>query len=220
MRSLVKIFERFLDIFFPRKCVGCRARGMLLCDKCLAKIPSAPPTEHAFIRAVFDYHAPSVKRALWRFKYENARGFAKIFAKPLYDEIIAELSDHIDAGSDEKYLLVPIPLHPSRRRERGYNQSELLAHELIKRDGGNMFEFAPDLLARTRKTKSQARAEKRSARLANLRDAFVCHDLARIRSRTIILIDDVTTTGATLLEAKRALAAGRPRAVLAFTVAH
>lgn len=220
MHVLTKFFAYILDTLFPNECVGCRTRGALLCDRCLANTPAAPSAEHSFIRASFDYRAPMIKRTLWRFKYENARGFAKIFAKPLYDEILAELCDHLDAASHEKYLLFPIPLHPSRRRERGYNQSELLTHELIKRDEGNMFEFVPDLLARTKKTKPQARAEKRSARLANLRGAFVCHDLARIRGRTIILIDDVTTTGATILEAKRALTAGRPRAILAFTVAH
>lgn len=220
MQSFIKIFERILDTLFPRECVGCRAHGMLLCDKCLTKIPTAPPTEHSFICAVFDYRAPMVKRALWRFKYENARGFAKVFSERLYDEILAEVSDMVDATAHGKYLLIPIPLHASRLRERGYNQSELLARELIKHDGGGMFEFAPHILARTRKTKPQARSEKRTARLANLRDAFKCHDLARVRGRTIILIDDITTTGATLLEAKRSLADGKPRKVLAFTVAH
>jgi len=73
---------------------------------------------------------------------------------------------------------------------------------------------------RTRATAPQARSEKRVARLANLRGAFVCTGPSRIRGRVVILIDDVTTTGATLLEAKRALTVAKPRKVLAFTVAH
>lgn len=220
MRTLAKIFGCILDTVFPRECVGCRARGVLLCDKCLTGAPAALPGEHAFISALFDYQNPTIKRALWRFKYENARGFAKIFAGPLYEEILAEMSNSVDAGSGRKYLIVPIPLHASRLRERGYNQSELLAREIMKHDGGEMFEFAPHILVRTRKTKPQARSEKRTVRLANLRDAFVCRDPARVRGRTIIIIDDITTTGATFLEAKRALTDGKPRNVLAFAVGH
>lgn len=220
MNFIIKIFTRVLDTIFPQRCVACNAEGTLLCEKCLYNFPVASPAEFPFIHAVFDYRHPPLTSALWRFKYKNARGFAKIFAERLYEEIIAELSDDINANSAERYLLVPIPLHKSRLRERGYNQSNLLAKELMKYDGGEIFEFAPDILIRVRKTKPQARAEKRSVRQANLRDAFLCSDKAHIRGRAIILIDDITTTGATLLSAKQALSSAHPRKILAFTIAH
>lgn len=220
MQTIKNIFTAIVDTVFPKECVGCRTTGTFLCDDCLGSVHPAPPCEHAFIRAVFDYRNPVIKRATWRLKYENARPIARPFAPYLYDEILGAISDNLSLSVSEKFLLVPIPLHTSRLRERGYNQSELLARELLKLDSAGLFELAPDLLVRSRATKPQARNEKRAVRIDNLRDAFVCPAPERIRGRIVILIDDVTTTGATLLEAKRALAVGKPRKVFAFTVGH
>ncbi len=213
-------FSSLLDLLFPRECVGCRTPRTLLCENCLGEVPQASPAEHPFIHGTFDYRDPIIKRAIWRFKYKNMRNFAEIFAPYLYDEIIGTIGESLSISVSEKFLLVPIPLHKKRLRERGYNQSALLALALIKLDSAKLFEYSPDILVRARETKPQAKSEKRAVRLANLRDAFTCIDPARVRGRTIILIDDVTTTGATLLEAKRALSSGRPRKVLAFTVGH
>ncbi len=220
MQSLTTLFNKILDLIFPRECLGCLTSGMLLCKKCLAQVTAPFPAEHSFIRAVFDYKNKLIKRAIWRFKYENARGFAEVFGYSLYDEIIGELGDRLHISENEKFLLIPIPLHPHRLRERGYNQSELLARSVMKRDHEGIFELATKVLVRTRKTKPQAESVERAVRLANLTDAFACVDHARVRGRTVILLDDVTTTGATLLAAKQALAGARPRSVLAFTVAH
>ncbi|MHB1118304.1 MAG: ComF family protein [Minisyncoccota bacterium] len=221
MRKLVALFTNIFDLIFPRQCLGCALPRTLLCKPCLAKIPPASPAPHSFIRAVFDYHHPIIKRAVWRFKYENARGFANIFAEKLYEEIVGDLGDDLCASENEIFLLVPIPLHKKRLRERGYNQSELLAHAILKRDNNaHIFELAPELIMRTRATAPQARSEKRAARLSNLHGAFICTDAHRVRGRTIILIDDVTTTGTTLHEAARALMKAKPRKILAFTVAH
>lgn len=221
MNTLLALLTRILDTLFPHSCTDCGIHGTLFCDTCITNAPKAlPVVEHSFIYALFSYQHPPIKRALWRFKYENARGFASVFAPLLHDEILAELGEHIEVGSREKYLLVPIPLHRSRLRERGYNQSALLTQELLKCGDNTMFEYAPDILVRTRKTDPQARSEKRAVRIANLHGAFTCHDHARVRGRIVILIDDVTTTGATLLAAKRALEIARPRKVIAFTIAH
>lgn len=220
IRALKNLISFLFDMLFPYECAGCRAHRVLFCTECLEACPSATPTPHAFIHPVFDYQNPVIKRSLWRFKYENVRAFAEIFADPLYKKILDELCDDIDAHQQEQYLLIPIPLHTSRHRERGYNQSKLLARGIMTRDKGGIFEFAPGALIRTRKTTSQARSEKRTARIANLHDAFMCPDPTRIRGRTIILIDDVTTTGATLLSAKHTLSLTHPRKILAFTVAH
>ena len=66
-------------------------------------VPAPFPAEHSFIRAVFDYKNKFIKRAIWRFKYENARGFAEIFANALYDEIVGELGDSLNASENEKF---------------------------------------------------------------------------------------------------------------------
>ena len=217
---LQNFFTYIVDVLFPRACVGCRAPDVLLCGSCINSIRPASKTEHPFIHAVFDYKNPLIKRSIWRFKYENTRGYAETFAPYLYDEILGALGDSLSFNVSEKFLLIPVPLHPKRLRERGYNQSALLADEVLKLDQAHLFEYAPEILVRTLKTNPQARNEKRAARFANLRDAFTALDPLRIRGRIVILIDDVTTTGATLLEAKRAVLSGKPRKVIAFTVGH
>ncbi len=211
---------RCIDALFPQKCLGCAQNGTPLCISCLNKIPSANSAEHSFIQAIFDYRHPLIKDSIWRFKYKNMRGFAEVFADVLYDEIVATLGEGLYFSTDKKFLLVPIPLHPHRLRERGYNQSELLARAIITRDNSGVFEIASNVLIRTRRTTPQARSEKRSARITNLKGAFNVADPSLIKGRIVILIDDVTTTGATLLDAKRALQTAKPRKVLAFTVGH
>lgn len=220
MRDILSILNFLINAVFPQECAGCRRSGTLLCATCIEDTQRAPQSEHAFINAVFDYHNKAIKRAVWRFKYKNARGFAKIFAPYLYDEIIGALGNELFISGGENILLVPVPLHKKRLRERGYNQSELLAREILKLDSARIFSYAPELLIRVRETKSQAKSEKRNARIKNLRDAFCSPPTLRARGCVVILIDDVTTTGATLVEAKRSIRTLRPRKVLAFTVAH
>lgn len=223
MRLFFSIFEYITDTIFPRRCGGCDKHGTLLCEKCIAHIPRTPSSTHPFITAVFDYRNPIIRRAIWRFKYKNVRGFAEIFGERLYEEIVGDLGDslHFSASipASETFLLTPIPLHKKRLRRRGYNQSELIARVILKNDTGNIFERSPKALLRIRETKPQAKSEKRAVRLQNLRGAFRA-DPARVRGKHIILIDDVATTGATLAEARKALLSAGARSVRAYAVAH
>ncbi|WP_269538702.1 ComF family protein [Cerasicoccus fimbriatus] len=98
-------------------------------------------------------------------------------------------------------VLIPIPLHPTRQRERGYNQSELIARELSAASGSPM----ADILRRTKFTETQTRLD-RAARQANLRGAFELAKGAQLApDQRYILVDDVFTTGATLNSAAKTL---------------
>lgn len=217
MRTLWKIF---LDILFPKKCAGCEVIGADLCIECVSSLPKARRAEHAFIYSLHDYQHPLTKRAIWNLKYDNARGVAECFADNLFDEIIAVLGEELFVFESDRPLIMPIPLHKKRLRERGYNQSELIIKAIARRDSRRIFDISTTLLARTKETRPQARSEKRTARIKNLEDAFICSSPSLVRGRTIILIDDVTTTGATLSSAKKALMSAHPHQVLAFTIAH
>jgi len=219
MNFFLSLTARAIDILFPRTCSGCNKGGTFLCEDCITKIPRAEPPSNSFITAIFSYRNPIIRQTIWRFKYRNARGVARHFGGLLYDEIIGEISDDLRIRSDETFLLVPIPLHKKRLRERGYNQSELLAREIIKQDTEKMFSLLPNALIRTRATNAQAKKEKREARFENLRGAFTANP-ALVRNKHIILIDDVTTTGATLSEARKALLKAGAKTVRAYAVAH
>lgn len=219
MRIFFSIITYITDTVFPRRCAGCGANGTLLCEHCIMRIPGTPSSTHPFIAAVFDYRNPLIRHAIWRFKYKNVRGFAEIFGDRLYEEIVGGLGDSLYLSKDATFLLVPIPLHKKRLRTRGYNQSELIARAILKNDTENIFEHAPKALVRVRETKPQAKSEKRAARLQNLRGAFRA-DPECVRNKNILLIDDVTTTGATLSEARKTLLSAGARSVRAYAVAH
>lgn len=223
MRILLSIFNRVTDLLFPRACAKCDKGGTFLCEECLSSLPNAQRHEYSFITAIFDYQNPVIRKVIWRFKYRNARGIAKCFGARLYEEVINELGDELDASImplvANSFLLVPIPLHSKRFRERGYNQSELLAREIVKYDTGKMFQIETRALKRTQNTKPQAKSEKRASRFKNLCGAFTATP-SIVRGKHIILIDDVTTTGATFSEARKTLLQAGARMVSAYAVAH
>lgn len=137
--------------------------------------------------------------AVWHLKYRGMRSLAGPMA---YLMATRFAKNGNRAWFNDGPLLVPVPLHPRRLAERGYNQAELLAHELGKLTA---MEVAPDALKRVRRTESQVSTSSRHERLENMHGAFSANLSERIRGRSVILIDDVSTTGATLDDCTRAL---------------
>jgi ComF family protein len=113
-------------------------------------------------------------------------------------------------------MLVPVPLHIDREAQRGYNQSQLLAHHLAAQTG---LPLAETLLFRIRATASQARLGPRE-RWSNVKDAFTCVEAHDLSGLCVTLVDDVATTGATLDACAVALLARGARMVSAITLAH
>lgn len=134
-----------------------------------------------------------MKEAIHAFKYKNLKALAQPFS--------LLLADYLSASNLGVEALVPVPLHPHRLRERGYNQSSLLARELGKLSGLPVVEGC---LLRRRAAPPQARSSSLEARRRNVEDAFYCSD-ARLKGRRILLLDDVCTSGATLSSCARAL---------------
>jgi ComF family protein len=112
-------------------------------------------------------------------------------------------------------LVVPVPLHPARLAERGYNQAALLGAAAASELGAPL---AATALRRTRHTPQQARLD-RARRLENVARAFQVRDPGRVRGRRVVLVDDVTTTGATLAACAEALRAAGAASVQALVVA-
>ena len=199
---------------WPQRCAGCGeppAAGHVLCPACLAAIPrlrlplcarclareAADPvcTRHPGFTVwpawTYDEHAA---RAIEAFKYAGRTDLAR----PLADELVRALP-----ASPRFDLVTAVPLHAARERERGYNQSALLARELARRAG---IPHLAGALRRVRATAAQARLGP-VARRANLRGAFAVSEPETLAGRRVLVVDDVVTTGATLEAALETLAA-------------
>jgi|SRR3989338_1479031 len=153
------------------------------------------------------YHDPRVTALVWELKYHGTRRSAALAGEYLSEILLAAASEELGIP-----LLVPVPMHAARRRERGHNQTELLCEAALLHLG-NTFEYAPKVLVRTINTKTQ-QGLPRAERLKNIKNSMaVGPDGGRIVGRVCIVVDDVITTGATLEEAKRALKSAGARAV-------
>ncbi len=214
MEQLKQLFFRALsiieDTLFPDRCIGCRKEKIILCENCVERLPEAdePPVGEA----LFEYRHPTVRRALWLFKYRNRRDLAEVLSRPLSELILAELGERFESRG-QKLLIVPIPLSPQKLRTRGYNQTALLAESLGRQ---LQIPVAP-VLAKIIETPSQMSLS-RSKRLENLKGAFEATRL--LRGTSIILIDDIITTGATLREARKALRDAGAKKIFSFALAH
>jgi competence protein ComFC len=230
--------DALISLFFPPHCANCRVdtvSGVHLCADCAdgARRIKAPfcrrcsePFEGAidgefecancagrklhFECAVAPYLSRGVVREfIHRFKYDHER-FLRL---PLGDWMA-------DALGDERLTrqpfdgLVPVPLHSTRYRERGFNQASLLAERLARRAGVPVL----DCLQRTRYTTTQTRLD-RHERMENLRNAFRVRHSSAVLSRHLLLVDDVFTTGSTVDECARILRLAGAASVRVVTVA-
>lgn len=207
--SLLSRFGRLaVDLVFPPRCALCGRGGPFLCDECASALPRALPprcpqcwrpiaagepcldcSERASpldaVRSTFLYQGPA-RNLVHALKYDGQTALAQ----PMTALMEAQLREQ-GSGID---LVVPVPLFGRRRRSRGYNQSALLAAEIGKLLTVPLAEHA---LVRLRNTPPQARVTSAMERHSNVKDAFACRD-ARVAGRSVLLVDDVTTTGATL----------------------
>lgn len=210
-----------LDFVFPIYCLSCGRSGENLCRNCLSGLSPAERESARWIYPTFDYREPAIKKSMWLLKYKGKKSLAKIFAEVLYGHILEELSDLKTMENFIEPILIPIPINRKRKRERGFNQSELICKELVKLDKDVNFKMRTDVLEKIKDTEHQARIENRSVRLKNIVGSFALKDPEMdLYGKNIILIDDVTTTGATLTEARKILRGAGARKVIAFTVAH
>jgi len=218
-----------VDSFFPRRCVGCGKVGGLLCLECLGKLPRllSPlcpncgrpqasgivcpdcrqrQTEIDGIRSPFRFDEV-IRKAIHQLKYRNLKALS-----PCLAELLA---DYFRSNPLPGEALVCVPLHQRRLRERGYNQSNLLARELGRRIDLPMIE---DCLVRVKQAQPQVRAVDVEERRRNVADAFMCRD-GKVGGKQIILIDDVCTSGATLESCAAALKSKGATSVWGLTLA-
>lgn len=215
--SIRNLARSALDLILPLNCVGCRKEGAILCSLCIeglrklerpfCDICAQPnvddlcetslehPGEIDGIRAAYIFEGP-LRDTMHRFKYRGWRAAAPVLGGLLADF----LENHNLVAQSTSQILVPVPLHPRRLRSRGYNQSYLLARGAGKR---LMLPVREDLVRRAQDSSPQMEARSREARRVNVADVF--EPSTRVEGVSILLVDDVATTGSTLAACATAL---------------
>lgn len=175
-----------------------------LCARCLDGLPA-----FSLHRSCGAYGG-ALKDVILLFKYRKYAPLSRPLAR--YAEGCLAAEARLWEGADG---LVPVPLHPARRRERGFNQARLLARDLAKLKGMRVLGGS---LVKTRNAPAQA-GLRAADRERNVRRAYAVRRPDRVRGKTLILVDDVTTTGATLRECARVLVEAGAKEVRAITLA-
>ncbi|MCR4334275.1 MAG: phosphoribosyltransferase family protein [Patescibacteria group bacterium] len=210
--NLKNFFAKLLDIVFPHSQSLINLENMS--EEELHKSVSKPRTisQELNIIAIFDYQNKIMKNMIWQLKYRQNIKIAKLLAHCLYQTLLIEIK--------EKSIIIPMPLSKERLRERQYNQMELLINELEKIDINKIFEYSNSILYKIKNTPHQTSVKSREERMKNLRDCFSIKDSEKIKDRNIILIDDVTTTGTTLSQARRVFLHSSAKKVFCVALAH
>ncbi len=222
-----------LDTLFPITCLRCGAEGRFVCGLCLSELakldkqyciacqkPSlggfthprciAPRGADGLI-SILNYHDDSVATIIVNGKYHFLPGVFGELGKLLAHQ----LSAHYPLLTT-RFILVPLPLHKRRLRWRGFNQAEILCRAI----GKELTLPVMDALVRTKATKTQ-KDLKRGQRIKNIRDAFDINPAikSQIKNLNFLLVDDVITTGSTVLEAAKVLKKNGARSVWCLTIA-
>lgn len=219
---MLKFLKNFLlDLFFPKKCLGCNKPGTYICDSCLNKIELAQIVSPRLTSPGLDtvQKISSLDRLIWAVPYSNplVKELIRIFKYHYIKELAKPLSQFLIAQCGRSYLphnavIVPVPLHKRKLRERGYNQAELLAKEVAEHFS---LPLETNVLIRKKYTPQQARKKNEQERREALKDAFeIAPDFMEkcvnqgknlLSEKNVILVDDVFTTGSTLCEAAKVL---------------
>ena len=212
----MNLFSALLDVFFPPRCVFCHEllplkRESEVCPRCQKSLERFRGEEKAeFVERVvapFRYR-DDVRESIHRYKFGGREFYAKTYAE--------YMADALRDAHAEFDVLSYVPLHPRRKRSRGYDQAQLLAVEL-----GKLLDMEPKpLLRKKRNVSPQSGMGDVAQRRANISGCYELLPGAEVAEKRILLVDDVFTSGATLSECARMLLLAEAQEVSAVTVAN
>jgi competence protein ComFC len=231
------VFMELLDLFFPKRCVGCNKFGDYICSDCFTRIsfdvesiclvcnhPAIDGITHPLCRGKYTIdgslaslaYKGITRRLVSRFKYQPyLSDLAHVLTDFFYEGLIQQEQFHIILKKES--IFVPIPLHSEKYRARSYNQAEILAKNIGKRFSIPVY----PVLNRVKKTQTQTTLT-REKRRENIKGAFVLNkqNYEKIKGKQIVLVDDVITSGATILEAANVLKRNGVGKVWGIALAH
>lgn len=222
------ILQKIRGFIFPRICLSCgitiKESGPLFCLDCIASIAPLAETLCPIcgarksnmntchkgtipLFAAFRYENEPIRRAIHALKYGGVESAAETLCILSAELFLTSPFAQQCRKDNIPIACVPIPLFPSRERERGYNQSALIAESLAQQLslGGIRAFYIPNFLVRIKKTISQTELHSKEERKKNMEMAFITKNILFPSGSIVLLIDDVSTSGATLLSATHAL---------------
>ena len=230
MDGLHEVWDSFLHLFFPHVCAGCGTDALgseeTICIRCLHHLPktefdliSGNPVEKIFwgrvplVSACSIYYFSKdslIQSLLHQLKYRAHRSLGPFLGEEM-GKLLVRSGRFFPVDG-----IVPVPLHPSKEKQRGYNQAGLLAEGISR---ATNTPFSIDLLRRTFATSTQTR-KNRMQRWENVQDKFICSDSASVKGKHLLLVDDVVTTGATLESCGQSLLAAGAASIRIATLAY
>jgi len=207
------VFDDLLQTLFPNYCLGCKSavpKKTILCLHCLSELPKTnshlsnsnplvkllqqlAPISYATSLFYFEQQG-LVQQLIHQLKYMNREQLGNFFGTQLGKKLVGSSFSSCD-------LVVPIPLHKRRQRQRGYNQVSKFGQQLAKQ---LQIEYVPQNLIRHKATKTLVRLNTHQ-RAAQIKNVFSVVDLSVFTGKHLLLVDDVVTTGTTLSEAANCL---------------
>jgi competence protein ComFC len=229
MKIIHKFYEYFISLLFPQKCVLCGKTNPVnvqICEKCSENLPviqgeickkcgrgievcCCKNKSFEFVRCAAPfYYEGAVKRGIWRYKYHKKLYAAQNFAYYTSNTVNNKYADIVFE------LITAVPMSKKEFSDRGYNQSVLLAKSMAQKLNIRY----RDVLIKTVDTKPQQSCNA-SQRWENLSGVFKTADRSNIKDKTILLVDDISTTGATLNECSKTLMSAGAKQVYCICIA-
>lgn len=207
----MKIFEKILNIIYPKKCIFCQEimpmnENDFICKYCYMDIDFITEDKEPNL-AVFEYNEKT-KYSIHRLKYFNRPDYAKYFAKMMYLKF--NKMNHLDYD-----FVIFVPMYEFKKKKRGYDQAEILAKEFAKLAN---IKFLPNNLIRTKNTVAQSKVSFEE-RKTNVLNAFSLKDYSIFKNKNIIIIDDIFTTGNTIYQCAKEVQKAMPKNICFFTLA-
>jgi competence protein ComFC len=206
LETLNKIKEGIVDILIPKRCLGCGQEGQYICKNCelflseLNMFGTEPRT-----MSVWEYEGV-VEKAIWKIKYDGCYD--------IISELVDKAFEKIELNLPENTYITYVPMYRKRERERGFNQAKLVA----KRIGQKADRPVVGLLEKIKDNPSQVGLNPQE-RQENVRNVFSLAKLREAKPYSVLLVDDVYTTGATMGECTRVLKKSGIKNVYGFTIA-
>lgn len=219
--SYLKFIKNFLlEMISPTLCLRCNQKNEILCNNCVLKVKLAERETDKNIVAVFDYRDLVMKKAIWELKYHHKHYLGEKLGQLLYEFLIEDITDIKTYVSGRSIYVIPVPISNKKTKLRGYNQALAIAKGFCDSAEVGVFELKNNIVIKKVETTPQAKITNRKRRLENVRGVFEVKNKENVKGRTIIIIDDVTTTGGTINEMMKILKKAGAKRVVGFAVAH